>query len=513
MTDASQVTLFNSMTRKLEPFEPLREDGVRIYTCGPTVYNYAHLGNLRAYVFGDTLRRVLQWKGFDVVHVINITDVGHLTSDADEGEDKVEVAARRANRSAYEITNYYTDAYFADLKLLGIRPAAMYPRATEHIQEMIAFVQDLADKGLTYEIEDGLYFDTSKVADYGALGALNLEAQQHGSRVAAHQDKRQPWDFCLWRRSPPDQRRLMEWESPWGRGFPGWHLECSVMSHKYLDFPFDIHTGGVDHRQVHHCNEIAQNQGYQNDDGSGVNYWLHCEFLVMREEKMSKSKGNFWRLQTLLDKGVHPLVYRFFLLQATYRTQLEFSKEGLVAARTGFDRIVRRLRGLLERTGDEGRQLADLSAEAESTTGGSFGYLRELYEQELDGGAAEALERFDQAVSEDLGTPRGIAVLTSVVADPEISDLDKLRLVGTFDLVLGLRLLTIEPEELNIRPDDAELTNEQIEALIAERKEARQSKDWSRADELRDELAAAKVLVKDDRDAGETVWMWKPDLD
>ncbi len=513
MPETTQISLYNSMTRTLEAFEPLSEDRVRIYTCGPTVYNYAHLGNLRAYVFADTLRRALQWKGFDVVHVINITDVGHLTSDADEGEDKVEAAARRANRSAYEITNYYTDTFLKDLSCLGICPAAMYPRATEHIQEMISFVQDLVDKGLTYEIEDGLYFDTSKVSDYGALGALQLEAQQHGARVAAHEDKRQPWDFCLWRRSPADQKRLMEWESPWGRGFPGWHLECSVMSHKYLDFPFDIHTGGIDHRQVHHCNEIAQNQGYLDSSCSGVRYWMHCEFLVMRKEKMSKSTGNFWRLQTLLDKGVHPLVYRFFLLQATYRSQLEFAKDGLVAARTGFDRIVRRVRGLLETAGEEGQRLADLSTEADSTTGGSFGYLRRLYEMELEAGAVEALRRFDQAISEDLGTPRAIAVLTSVLNEQAISNLDKLRLVGTFDLALGLRLLTLEPKALNMRPSDAQLTNEDIEALLAERKEARTKKDWKRADEIRDQLTEAKILVKDDRSAGETAWMWNPTLD
>lgn len=501
------MRLFNSMTRRLEPFRPRQGNQARVYSCGPTVYNYAHVGNLRAYVFADTLRRTLQWKLLDVLHVINITDVGHLTSDADEGEDKVELAARTARRSAYEITQEYTEAFFADLGRLNIRPAAVYARATRHIQEMIAFVEVLQRRGLTYDLADGLYLDTGQVPDYGRLGALDLEAQVAGARVAADPDKRQAWDFCLWRRSPEGSSRLMEWDSPWGRGFPGWHLECSVMSLKYLGGPFDIHTGGVDHRQLHHPNEVAQNQGYLGSADSGANYWLHSEFLVLRDEKMSKSTGNFWRLQSLLDRGVHPLVYRYFLLQAHYRSQVDFSLEAIGSARVGLERILKRIGHLLAEAGDEGEHLLRLSGEADSTTGGALGHLRSRFEDGLGSRARQQLDRFDEAVSEDLGTPKALAVLSAVLSDPDLGPLDALRLVASFDLVLGLQLLSLRPRELVMRPVGVTLSDAEVDELVAQRAQARADRDFARADEVRGRLAEAGVALEDGP-AG-TTWSWQ----
>jgi cysteinyl-tRNA synthetase len=502
------VRLFNSLERRPDVVVPLHGDHVRMYTCGPTVYNYAHIGNLRAYLFADTLRRTLQWKGFDVTHIINITDVGHLTSDADAGDDKVELAARTANRSAFEITEKYTNAFFEDLTLLNIRPVAMFPRATQHIQEMIRFISVLDDRGFTYQLKDGLYFDTSKVSNYGQLGALDLEAQLAGARVAVDPDKRQPWDFSLWRLSPPGSARLMEWESPWGRGFPGWHIECSVMSLKYLDGPFDIHTGGIDHRQVHHPNEMAQNQAFLSGSEPGARIWAHSEFLIMKDQKMSKSLDNFWRLTSLVDRGVHPLVYRLFLLQAHYRSQVEFSMEAIVSARVAFERMLRRVAALMAETSD-GPILSELARESNFTTGGSLAYVRSRFEEGLSGPALAAIREFDEAISDDLGTPKALAVLSAVLSDANLTSLEILKVVGVFDLALGLDLLTLDPRALMIRPAGAELEDEEVEALLVARQEARAARDWKRADEVRDRLNAAGVLVQDGTATVPTTWSWK----
>lgn len=502
------VRMFNSLHRRTETVVPLRGDAVRMYTCGPTVYNYAHIGNLRAYLFADTLRRTLQWKGFDVTHIVNITDVGHLTSDADAGDDKVELAARSANRSAFEITEKYTSAFHADLRLLNIRPAAMFPHATRHIQEMISFIALLERRGFTYPLKDGLYFDTSRVSDYGRLGALDLEAQLAGARVAADPDKRQPWDFSLWRRSPTGSGRLMEWDSPWGRGFPGWHIECSVMSLKYLGGPFDIHTGGVDHRQVHHPNEMAQNQAFLADQEPGARIWAHSEFLNMKDQKMSKSLDNFWRLSTLIDRGIHPLVYRLFLLQSHYRSQVEFSMDAIVSARVTLERMLRRVATLMSQT-DDGAALARLAREASFTTGGSLTYLRGRYADGLGAPAHKAIREFDEAMSDDLGSPRALAVMSAVLSDPDLTPLEILKVVGVFDLVLGLDLLTLDPRDLILRPADAQLGDDEVEALVRARQEARAARDWRLADEVRDRLAAAGVLVRDGTGAAPTTWSWK----
>jgi cysteinyl-tRNA synthetase len=323
MTD---LKLFNSLTRQIEPFVPVHPGEARVYTCGPTVYNYQHIGNMRAYVFADTLGRVLQWKGYKLTHVINITDVGHLTSDADEGEDKMERMAQREGKSAWDIAKFYQEDFERDLARLNIQPK-QHPRATEYVEAMIEWGKSIADKHC-YELESGLYFDVSTVADYGRLARAVTEDGE--GRIESVEGKRNAADFAIWRKTPAGETRQMEWDSPWGRGAPGWHLECSVMGEALLGFPFDIHTGGIDHREIHHPNEIAQNQAYccnAKEDGglddpknSGAKIWMHNNFLVERSGKMSKSSGEFLRLQLLVDKGYHPLAYRLMCLQAHYRS-------------------------------------------------------------------------------------------------------------------------------------------------------------------------------------------------
>ncbi|HEX2793062.1 MAG TPA: cysteine--tRNA ligase, partial [Croceicoccus sp.] len=333
------LTLFNSLTRRVEAFVPVHAGEARVYSCGPTVYNYPHIGNMRAYVFADTLGRVLTWKGYDLKHVINITDVGHLTDDADAGEDKMEKMAAAKAQSIWDIARHYTEAYWADVKALNIRQPMRWTIATDFIEEMVEFAKEIAPKHC-YELDSGLYFDVSTVADYGRLARAVTEEgpENEHARIGAVDGKRNAADFAIWRKTPPGEKRQMEWDSPWGRGAPGWHLECSVMSGKVLGFPFDIHTGGIDHREIHHPNEIAQNQarcctgGLDAADNSGARVWMHNNFLVERSGKMSKSSGEFLRLQLLIDKGYHPLAYRMLCLQAHYRSELEFSWDGLGAA-------------------------------------------------------------------------------------------------------------------------------------------------------------------------------------
>ena len=322
MSHGAPLTLYNSLSRSLERFEPIDPANVRVYSCGPTVYNYAHIGNLRAYVFTDTLSRVLTWKDYPLTHVINITDVGHLTSDADAGDDKMEAAARKNATSIWDIAAHYTAAFKQNLKDLNIREPSRWSVATDHIQEMIAYGEKIAPKHC-YQLDSGLYFDVSTVPDYGRLAGAQDDVRE--GRIDTVEGKRHPQDFAIWRASAPGENRQMEWDSPWGRGAPGWHLECSVMTEKYLGSPFDIHTGGIDHREIHHPNEIAQNQAFCHTDASGANLWMHNNFLVERSGKMSKSAGEFLRLQLLIDQGYHPFAYRLMCLQAHYRSELEFS--------------------------------------------------------------------------------------------------------------------------------------------------------------------------------------------
>jgi cysteinyl-tRNA synthetase len=476
MPDAP-LTLYNSLSRSLEPFQPLDPDkGVRVYSCGPTVYNYAHLGNLRAYVFTDTLSRVLRWKGYPLTHIINITDVGHLTSDADAGDDKMEAAARAQAMSIWDVAAHYTAAFKQNIRDLNIAEPSKWSVATDHIQQMIAFAEKIAPEHC-YELDSGLYFDVTTVPDYGRLAGAADDAAE--SRIDPVDGKRHPQDFAIWRKSPPGEQRQMEWDSPWGPGAPGWHLECSVMSIQYLGAPFDIHTGGIDHREIHHPNEIAQNQAFCGCGDTGAHFWMHNNFLVDRQGKMSKSKGGFTTLQSLIDAGVHPLAYRLLCIQAQYRSELEFSGENLAAALTRLKRLVMTVTALKTR------------AEGEGTA------------------PAVWLERLDAAVSDDLNTPKALPVLDELLADKRTSPADRLAALAEFDKVLGLRLSELTREELRMRPKGATMTAEEIGDLLVERREARVVKDFQRSDRIRDDLVAAGIEVMDGDPLG---WDWKPAL-
>ncbi|QPC97931.1 cysteine--tRNA ligase [Qipengyuania soli] len=478
MTDVP-LKLFNSLTRELETFTPVHPGEARVYSCGPTVYNYQHIGNMRAYVFSDTLGRVLRWKGYDLTHVINITDVGHLTSDADEGEDKMEKMAAKAGKSAWDIAKFYQEDFENDLARLNIT-GKQHPRATEYVEAMIAWGKRIADKHC-YELDSGLYFDVSTVADYGRLARAVTDEGE--GRIETVEGKRNAADFAIWRKTPEGETRQMEWDSPWGRGAPGWHLECSVMGEALLGFPFDIHTGGIDHREIHHPNEIAQNQAYCCTNGldraenSGARIWMHNNFLVERSGKMSKSAGEFLRLQLLVDKGYHPLAYRLMCLQAHYRSELEFSWEGLGAALTRLKRMVMAVEVL--------KNLAE-------------GKEREDVDNVIPDQAAREL-------CDDLNTPRALAHLDAMLGS-KTHPVTKLEAVGKFDQMLGLNLLKLTRQGLRIRPVSAEITEAEIEAELVRRKEARAAKDFATSDAIRESLAAKGVEVMDGDPLG---WEWK----
>ena len=480
MTDAP-LRLFNSLTRSIEVFEPVHADEARVYTCGPTVYNYQHIGNMRAYVFADTLGRTLQWKGYTLTHVVNITDVGHLTSDADEGEDKMERMAAREGKSAWDIAKFYQEDFEADLARLNVEPK-QHPRATEYVAAMIDWGKSIAAKHC-YELESGLYFDVSTVADYGRLARAVTEDGE--GRIESVEGKRNAADFAIWRKTPAGETRQMEWESPWGRGAPGWHLECSVMGEAILGFPFDIHTGGIDHREIHHPNEIAQNQAFCCTNGlddprnSGAKIWMHNNFLVDRSGKMSKSSGEFLRLQLLVDKGYHPLAYRLMCLQAHYRSELEFSWEGLGAALTRLKRMVMAV-----------SPLADVSPQPEAEHP-KF---------------APMLAKFDEAMADDLNTPIALTALEEAFAVKKVDAGIERAVIEDMDAVLGLDLLKLTRSDLRIRPKAATITEDEIEAALAHRKAARAAKDFARSDAIRDELSAAGVEVMDGDPLG---WEWK----
>lgn len=485
MTDMP-LRLFNSLTRQIEDFVPLTPGKARVYTCGPTVYNYQHIGNMRAYIFADTLGRALRFKGHEVEHVVNITDVGHLTSDADAGDDKMEKAASAAGKSAWDIARFYQADFENDLARLNIN-SVQHPKATDYVPQMIEWAKSIADTHC-YQLEGGLYFDTSKVPNYGALARARTDEGQ--SRIDPVPGKRHPQDFAIWRTTPPGETRQMEWDSPWGRGAPGWHIECSVMSHALLGFPFDIHTGGIDHREIHHPCEIAQNQAHYPDlpteAATGARFWMHNNFLIDRRGKMSKSSGEFLRLQTLVDKGFHPLAYRLMCLQAHYRSEMEFTWEGLLSARTRLNRWLIAIEQLKIRNATHDPIRSGPKATSFNVGG------------------------FDEAVSNDLSTPEMLTdvdfVLLGKNAVPAATQLDSL---AEIDAVLGLNLLTLTRQELRIRPATATLTEAGIETRLTERKAARAARDFATSDRIRDELIAAGVEVMDGDPIG---WDWKPDI-
>ncbi len=531
------LSLFNSLTRETRPFEPVHPGipgdpanppEARVYTCGPTVYNYPHIGNMRAYVFADVLGRTLSFKGYKLSHVINITDVGHLTDDADAGEDKLERQASREARSIWDIARHYTEAYWADIKALNIRgpmkdgkaDASRWSIATEYVPQMIAFAQKIAPAHC-YELDSGLYFDVSTVADYGRLARAATEEGE--GRIEQVDGKRHPADFAIWRKTPAGEKRQMEWDSPWGKGAPGWHLECSVMSGALLGFPFDIHTGGIDHREIHHPNEIAQNQAFVEVESgcdcadlaldvpahSGAKVWMHNNFLVERSGKMSKSSGEFLRLQLLIDKGYHPLAYRLMCLQAHYRSELEFSWEGLGAALTRLKRLVMAVEKLKEQVDYDPVAVAAALANrtpVDPQVAKRLGIPHSEPKKKYSPYWAK-FQTFELAMYDDLNTPIALATTQGLLEMKGDDNLLKRHFVQQMDSVLGLNLLTLTRADLRIRPKSAAITESEIEAILAARKEARAAKDFATSDALRDELAAKGVEVMD----GDAVlgWEWK----
>jgi cysteinyl-tRNA synthetase len=486
-----QLRFYNSLGRRFEDYTPSAEL-VGLYSCGPTVYSFPHLGNMRPYVFADTLRRAFRWKGIPVRAVVNITDVGHAVADSDTGEDKLEVAAARERRSVEDIAALYTQAFFDDMAALNVQPADVYPRASEYVEQMIAFAVRLEQLGYTYQLPSGLYFDTSKSYGYGTLALLDLAGQRETGRVEHVEGRRRGSDFALWRAEEPGVRRVMRWNSPWGWGAPGWHLECSVMSMALLGEHFDIHTGGVDHRELHHVNEIAQSEAYLDDGRPWVPFWLHNEFLLIDNHKIAKSSGPVPRLADLIEAGYHPMAYRLFLLGGHYRSQLDFTAAGMDAAQATLRRLVSRVAPL--------RPLPPVET------------LRDAYALlgAADGGAAEGtvadksalayVDQIDAAIANDLATPRLLATLQDALRDPGIT-IEGLRVVvASADALLGLRLADLDPAEVDQHRTASDLAPEEvaaIERLIAERTQARKEKNWPRADEIRADLDALGVQVTD----------------
>lgn len=470
-----QIHLYNTLGRELQAFEPLVPGTVSMYACGPTVYNYAHIGNLRTYVFEDLLRRSFRYAGYKVQHVMNVTDVGHLTDDGDDGEDKMIKSAREQGKSVWDIAQYFTDAFFRDTEKLNIEMPEVVCKATEHVTDMIELMQRLEERGFTYLSGGNLYFDVARFEKYGQLALLDRAKLQAGARVELDENKRNPQDFVLWFTNSKFDQQAMLWDSPWGKGYPGWHIECSAMSMRYLGEQFDIHLGGVDHIPVHHTNEIAQSEAATGK--AWVRYWVHGEFLVMNSGKMSKSTGGFVTLENLEERGFHPLDFRYFCLGGHYRTQLQFSEDSLNAARTA-------RRNLLDRVGR-------LSA----------GTVHEAQTQNVAQLSAQALQHlnaFEAAVSEDLNIPKALAELWQSLKNDALSAQERVDLALRMDSILAIGIA----ESLRAATDSQAPSDQQaeIEALIAERNEARKTKNFSRADEIREYLGSKGVVLEDSAD-------------
>ena len=458
-----EVRLYNSLTRRVEPLEPITPGRVAIYTCGSTVYRYAHIGNLRTYLFGDLLRRTLRYLGYEVMCVKNITDVGHMTDDTfGSGEDRMLVAAEVEGKTPMEIADFYTQAWLDDEKLLNIEQADVMPRASDHIPEMLSLTQTLLDKGLAYEVDGTVYFDVSEFADYGKLSGQRLDSMRAGHRVEVVSEKHDPEDFRLWQSAR--DHRLMKWPSPWGDGFPGWHIECSAMSIKYLGEQFDIHTGGIDLKFPHHEDEIAQSEGALGH--RVVSVWMHGEFLTLGDAKMAKSAGNTIRISDLPTKGFDPLDFRYLALTAHYRSKLDFTEDAMHAAASG--------RGRLRRAASGPDEAVDFSAEP----------------------MARYRARFADAIADDLATPKALATAHEVASAADLTDAQRRALLLNFDRVLGLDLDVAPAGEAPLPDGAAE--------LLARRAAARAARDWAASDALRDELAALGVEVRDTHDGQQT---------
>ncbi|MEA1962668.1 MAG: cysteine--tRNA ligase [Patescibacteria group bacterium] len=457
-----KLYLYNTLTKKKEEFKPIDKSEIGLYACGPTVYDYAHIGNLRAYIFEDILRRVLEYNGYKVKHVMNITDVGHLTGDGDMGEDKLEKGAKREGKTAWEIAEFYAKAFKKDLKSLNIIKPNIWCKATEYIQEQIDLIKILEKKGFTYRISDGIYYDTSKFKDYNKLSHLDLETLREGARVEKNEEKKNPTDFALWKFLPPNQKRQMEWSSPWGIGFPGWHIECSAMSMALLGKKLDIHCGGIDHINVHHTNEIAQSEAATGRQF--FNYWMHGAFLNIKGgKKMAKSAGNFLTLQnTFIDKGISPLVYRFAALQTHYRKPMEYSEDGMKNAKRGFDHLVSQMKELRIKN----------------------------YESRIRDESSEYKKKFLDAINNDLNMPKALAILQEVLKS-DLANETKFAAILDFDKILGLNLdQSGKTEELSV----------EVKELIKIREKARIEKNWEESDKLREKIEKLGYTVEDSKD-------------
>lgn len=458
-----KLTLYNTLSRQKSEFKPLEGNKVKIYSCGPTVYSYAHIGNFRAYVFMDTLRRVLKENGYSLKHVMNITDVGHLESDSDEGEDKMEKAARKENKDPYEIASYYTELFFRDMKRLNIDKPEIIAKATEHINEMLEFVEKLIDNGFAYETSKGIYFDISKLDKYPILSNRKVDDQIAGARVDVDKEKRNPYDFALWIKAP--ENHIMKWESPWGLSYPGWHIECSAMGKKYLGEEFDIHTGGIDHIPTHHENEIAQSKGCTGK--VPAKNWMHVEFLQVDGGKMSKSLGNTYTLDQLQEKGIEPLAYKLFCYTAHYRTKLNFTFEGALSSQKSLNRL---REGYLKHKNSEEKVHKNIIEEFKN--------------------------RFMEAVNDDLNIPLAMGIVWEVIRN-DIKSQDFAQLLLDFDKILGLDIIN---SEKYIKEQEKLDLPEDIKELVEKRKKAREDKNWSESDKIRDLLQERGYNVKDTKD-------------
>lgn len=462
------MKIYNTLTKKKEKFFPIENNKVRIYSCGPTVYNYAHIGNLRTYIFMDILRRVLEYRGYTLKHAMNITDVGHLESDADEGEDKMLKTAKEQQKSPWEIADYYTKVFLRDIKELNIQKPEILPKATEHIEEMIEFVRALVEDGYGYETDDGIYFDIGRFPEYGKLSRINLEEQIAGARVEINEEKRHPADFALWKKAPKEH--IMQWPSPWGMGYPGWHIECSAMARKHLGDYFDIHTGGVDHIPVHHENEIAQSEALLGKPT--VKYWMHGEFLLVDNGKMSKSLGNTYTVADLKKKGFNPLDFRYFCLNAHYRNKLNFTWEAMKSAQTAYSRLIN---GVL----------------AHKNAKNSKNPIGEEKIKDFE-------TAFNEAIDDDLNVPKALGIVWNIIRYEEKSK-DLFKLLVKFDQVLGLDISKAEEikKQDNIIELNIEDLDDEIKHLIEKRSQARAEKDWKQADKIRNELKNKGIIIED----------------
>ncbi len=454
----------NSLSRQKEEFKSIKKNKVGLYTCGPTVYDYPHIGNLSAYVIWDVLKRFLLSQGYDVKHVMNLTDVGHLTSDADEGEDKMETAKRREKKTAWEVADYFIGVFKTSIKELNILEPSKFLRVTDVIQEQIDFAKVMDEKGYLYKISDGMYFDTSKLNNYGQLANLAEVDQQEGARVAKNPEKKNASDFAVWKFSPENSQRDMEWDSPWGKGFPGWHLECSVMSQMELGDTFDIHTGGVEHLTVHHPNEMAQSEAVTGK--LQANIWLHNQHLRYEGGKMSKSAGVFIKLTDIKEKGYSPMALRYFILQNNYRKPHNFSWDSLSASQNALKNILREI---------------------------SF------YDDKKGRVDKASLEEFYTALADDLNIAKALSSIQKVI-EIKLEEADKLATILEMDKVLGLDLATLRTKSLAL-PKEAE-------DLLKKRQEVRDDKDWPRSDQLRDQLKGISVEVQDTPDGQKAIYDW-----